>query len=86
MRRGEKSSGGRDKAGATRGVAAGGRLTIPVTGPGPGARDSSPEVPQNAPMPASPLPQQVLERLKERAKSSPLPKGAGSQVDPATRK
>ena len=86
MRRGKKSSDGRDKAGATRGVAVAGRLTVPVTGLGPEARDSNPEVPQSAPMPASPLPQQVLERLKERAKSSPLPKGAGSQVDPATRK
>jgi hypothetical protein len=79
---------GRSSTGGTiaRGVADPGRLTHPGADPEGKAEESTRDHPQSAPMHGTPLPERELERLKERAKSSPLPKGTPSQEDPSTKK
>lgn len=86
MRQKKGASSNRKKASATRGVAEPGRLTRPVTGPDSKAEELVPDEPQSAPMPGTPLPPDQLDRLKEQAKSSPLPKDVGCQEDPSTKK
>lgn len=78
-------SGSQERLPPASGSAGPGRLTHPANPKGK-AVESIPDKPQSAPMHGTPLPEGELERLKERAKSSPLPKGIASQEDPSTKK
>ncbi len=81
----ERGSDGREHSPPARGAAGSGRLTHPANPKGK-AVESITDKPQSAPMHGTPLPEGELERLKERARLLPLPKGTASQEDPSTKK
>ena len=82
----DKRRGSSPEALPARGKADRGRLAHPARGPGGKAKESAPDRPQSAPMHGTPLPEREMERLKERAKSTPLHRSIPSQEDPSTKK
>jgi hypothetical protein len=78
----KRGSDSQEQSPPVRGGAGSGRLIHPAKGK---ALQSIPNQPQSAPMHGTPLPEGELERLKELAKSSPLPTGIASQEDPSTK-